>query len=173
MNNPKDNTDNDKIQIYHRVNRLKLKAGIPLDKSKHGYIDPDAITSAQKKIDVKEEDVHDYMGDIIEQINECWNQLLAEKEEKSRKQNIERLHNLANNIKDISDTFDYSLMNSFGLSLRNFCEFIDVDKEPHRVIAKAHLDVISIAFSQRLKGDESKQAEELKSILKQAIKKYS
>lgn len=42
------------IEIFHRINKLKVKAGIPLNADETGYIDPSAINNAQKAIDAGE-----------------------------------------------------------------------------------------------------------------------
>ena len=165
------NDPDDKVQIFHRINKLKMKAGVALDKSKHGYIDPKKVIDAQIKIDLKEEQIHDFLAELLDNLKLAWEKV--QKEPENQQHYLEQMHNYANNILDLSETYDYMLMHSFGLSLRNFCEYIDTEKEEHKIIVKAHLDVMEITFKERLKEADTQKALELQTVLDLAIKKYS
>ena len=166
------NSNKSKIEIYKRLNKLKLKAGIPLDEDIDGYINASAIKKAQLKIDEKEQGYKSEIEEILIFINESWNDTVNSSD-LQRKKHLDRLYNYANNIKDLAETYNYHLMSHFGLSLRNFCEKIDVANKNHHVIVQAHIDVMWAAFEQNIKGDGGEIAQELKKMLEIAIKQNS
>ncbi len=161
-----------KIEIYKRLNKLKLKAGIPLDEDVEGFINASSIKNAQIKIDEKELGYKSEIEEILIFINESWKDT-ANSDDLQRKKHLDRLYNYANNIKDLAETYNYHLMSHFGLSLRNFCEKINVSNTNHHVIVQAHIDVMWAAFEQNIKGDGGELAQELKKMLEIAIKQNS
>lgn len=172
MKNRDEKTKQD-VEIFHRINKLKKKAGIPLTSNKKGVVDPNAIARAQGVIDDKESEYPPTVRDLIEQISSIWAGLKNTENEDERTQAIDTIYHLSNNIKDITETYDHNLMHHFSLSLRDFCKKIDIDKPEHETIVKAHLDVMNVTFEEKLKSDQTAQAEELKNIVKIAIEKYS
>ncbi|MCB1531940.1 MAG: hypothetical protein KDJ35_03625 [Alphaproteobacteria bacterium] len=160
------------IEIFHRINKLKKKAGLSLTSGKKGVVDPNAVARAQETIDEKEREYPPTVKELIGQITTIWKSI-KDMPEEEQKQALETLYHLSNNIKDITETYDHNLMHHFALSLRDFCEIIDLGKPQHSVIVQAHLDVMLVTFEEKLKSDETAQAEELKNIVKIAIEKYS
>lgn len=163
----------EKIKIQHRLNRLKLKAGVPIDDKQHGYIDPKAIKNAQAAIDQGEDSYVSEVEEVLVRVDSSWEDLKKEKDSKKIKKLTSELYNYANNVKDMAETFEYKLMGSFGQSLRDFCEKIDVSKEEHITIVQAHIDVMWIAFKHNIKDEGGDQAKELQAMLEQAIQKHS
>ncbi|MCB9991559.1 MAG: hypothetical protein H6867_09330 [Rhodospirillales bacterium] len=163
----------DKVKKLHRMNKLKLKAGVPMDDEKFGYIDPAAIKRAQASIDNKEDSYIREVEEVLVKLDSTWEDIKNNKDEKQNKKLITDLSNYANNIKDMAETFGYKLMGSFGESLRDFCEKIDVGNEAHFVIVQAHIDVMWIAFKHNIKDEGGPQAKDLEQMLGQAIAKYS
>ncbi|MCB9996240.1 MAG: hypothetical protein H6869_07360 [Rhodospirillales bacterium] len=163
----------DKIKIWHRLNRLKLKAGASLDDDAPGYINPQAVRKAQAEIDDQEENYYREIEAILVRLDSTWDDIQGEQDEKKRKIMIRELLNYANNIKDIALTYKYELMGYFGDSLCRFCEKIDPTREAHRAIIQAHLDVIGVTFQTHIKDNIGQQAEELKGLLRKAIEQHS
>jgi len=163
---------NKKVKIMHRLNRLKLKAGIPIDDDRLGYIDPAAIKKAQAAINSQEGAYAGEVEEILVRLDSTWEDLKKEKNEKNVKRMVSELYNFANNVKDMADTFEYGLMGHFGESLREFCEKIDVSKDAHHVIVQAHIDVMWVAFKHNIKDEGGPQAGELKAMLTRAIEKH-
>ena len=157
----------------HRLNRLKLKAGVPLDDKRFGHIDPAAIKRAQAAIDVQEDSYTAEVEEVLVKLDSTWEDLKKEKDPKKAKKIIGKLYNYANNVKDMAETFDYKLMGSFGESLRDFCDKINIQNEAHFVIVQAHIDVMWIAFKHNIKDEGGQQAKELQTMLTQAISKHS
>ncbi len=165
------NSKDSKVEVFHRVNKLKLKAGFGLEDDKVGFIDKSAIIRGQMKIDEKEHEYPETVKDILEKLSETWKEL-KEADQSQRDDLKDKIYNYSNNIKDLTATYKHDLMHHFSLSLRNFCERINLDKKEHQVIVQAHIDVMWITFNEKLKGEVGQKAEELKDIVLQAIKKY-
>jgi len=163
----------DKVKIQHRLNRLKLKAGVALDDERLGYIDPKAIKRAQDAIDSQESSYAGEVEEVLVKLDSTWEDLKSEKDKKKTKKLANQIYNYANNIKDMAETFKYKLMGEFGQSLRDFCEKVDADKEEHRIIVQAHIDVMWVAFKHNIKDEGGPQAKELKNMLAKAIEKHS
>ena len=164
---------NSDVEIIHRINKLKKKAGLSLTYGKKGIVDHDAVKRAQQVIDDKETEYPPTVKELIDQISALWKSVKDMPAEDEQKQALETLYHLSNNIKDITDTYGHNLMHHFSLSLRDFCEIVALEKPEHNIIVEAHLNVMLITYEERLKSDETAQAEELKNIVQIAIEKYS
>ena len=162
-----------KVKIFHRINKLKLKAGAAPSDKRAGFIDQRAIDKAQAAIDSKEDSYSSEIEAVIVRVDSSWEDLKNEKDIKKHKKLTSALYNYANNVKDIAETFKYELMGHFGKSLRDFCEKLDVSKDEHHVIVQAHIDVMWIAFQQNIKDHGGPVAEELKAIVAKAIEQHS
>lgn len=162
-----------KVRIFHRINKLKRKAGAESNDDRPGFIDPSLIKKAQGYIADQEEHYPEEVSNILARLSNTWNELKAEKDEKRAQTQLSWLYNYANNIKDMAETYHYRLMEHFGKSLRDFCEYIDVRNKAHHVIVDAHINVMRIAYSENIKDQGSPKAEELKQIVAMAIEKYS
>lgn len=163
-------SDNKKVEVYHRVNKLKLKAGAHLHDGP-GYIDPHAIERAQTVVQKKE---HLYRNEVEENLNRlsaAWKKLQSADDAKIS-EGKEELYHYANHIKDLAATYNYELMKYFGESLRSFCEKIDTSKTQHLAIVQAHIDVMVVAYKQNIKDHGGDQAEELKTVVEKAIEQY-
>lgn len=163
------NSPKDKIHIFHRLNRLKLKAGAELDDTRTGFLDPLAVYRAQKSIDEKAGQYGDELEQVLVKIESSWADLQAAKNPKDAKRARNHIFNYANNIKDLASTYNYELMDYFGKSLRDFADRIDPAIEAHKVIVQAHIDVMWVTFHHGIKEDEGPLAQELKDIITKAI----
>ncbi len=163
--------DKEEVEIYHRINKLRLKAGLPV-RGPNGIIDPKKIKKAQIRIDSKEDEYTDEVKDVLEKLTQSW-KAFQDAGASEAKNWIDKIYNYSNNIKDLTSMYKHDLMTHFGLSLREFCEDIDIDREEHHVIVQAHIDVMWITYEQQLRSDSSEKAEELKEVVAIAIEKYS
>lgn len=163
---------NEAVEIYHRINRLKLKTGAGLHDGP-GFIDPHAIVRADTVIQKKQSLYPKMVEESLNRLEEAWVQFKAAEGNKQRRDAIERIYHSSNHIKDLASTFSYELMQHFALSLREFAERIDPDRKEHQVIVQAHLDVMRIVYQENIKDHGGAKAEELKLIVAKAIEKYS
>lgn len=160
------------IEIFHRINKLKVKAGIPLNADETGYIDPSAINNAQKAIDAGETHYRSQIEAVLIKLDSTWKDLPAAPKNHLKK-NLNILYNYANNAKDLAQTYHYDLMEHFAASLRDFCEKLDIAKKPHHIIVQAHIDVMWTTFYQNIKDEGGPAAQELKTIVATAISRYT
>lgn len=164
--------DDGGVEVFHRVNRLKLKAGASSLSSGPGFIDPKAINRAQTVVDNKETAYTMEIGDILDKLDRAWARALAVPPAEA-KGDIEEVYHYANHAKDLAAMFGYELMQHFGYSLREFAGRIDMANKAHHVIVRAHLDVMNIVLQENIKGHGGDKAEELKKIVAVAIERYS
>ena len=161
----------DKVEIFHRVNRLKLKTGAGLHDGP-GFIDTHAIKRAQGVIEKKETLYTKVVEESLERLDDAWKNFKDAESDESRKQAMEKIYHTANHLKDLASTFSYELMQHFALSLRDFAESIDVNKKEHHIIVQAHRDVMWVVYHENIKDHGGPKAEELKQIVAKAIEKF-
>ena len=160
------------VKVFHRKNTLKMKAGGGAGDGP-GFLDPNRVARGQFAIDEQEENYANEAEIVLLKIDSAWEDLKDSETPEDEKRNLSNLYNYANNLKDIAKTFDYDLMSYFGNSLCDFCDQIDIRKEEHHVIVKAHIDVMWAAYKTNLKEEFGEEAEQLKKMLDQAISKHS
>ncbi len=164
--------NNHDIEIFHRINKLKLKAGLPVFDNVHGVISPESVNKAQEIINEKESEYPIEVADVLKNLQSSWEIYLKAGDEE-RREALEKIYNYSNNIKDLTCMYKHDLMSHFSLSLRDFCEKIDIEKKEHQIIVQAHIDVMLVTYQEKLRSDQSEKADELKSIVARAIQKYS
>src|SRR6056300_458470 len=97
MSSSKDNSD---IEVYKRINRLKLKAG-GSGGSEPGQIDPNAIDKANTVIQQAASMYPMQIRNVLKALNKAWNET-KELDPDKRSENAEKISNLANNVKDLA-----------------------------------------------------------------------
>lgn len=167
-----DQEDDDKVEIFHRANRLKLKTGAGLNDGP-GFIDPHAVNRAQSVIQTKESLYPKIVEESLKKLETSWKGFKAAANDSDRNTFMEQIYHTSNHIKDLASTFNYELMQHFALSLRDFSERIDISKKEHHIIVQAHNDVMWVVYHENIKDQGGPKAEELKLIVAKAIEKYS
>lgn len=173
MSNSEQEKKDNMVEVYHRVNRLKLKAGASSLHDGPGFIDPAAIKRAQTVIQKRESLYLNEVEKELLALEKAWDKAKTVKEDKQAKTAIENVRHEANHIKDLAETFGYELMQHFGQSLREFANRVDVQKKEHHIIVQAHIDVMWVVYHENIKDQGGPKAEELKKIVAVAIEKYS
>lgn len=168
-----DSNKTSKVEIMHRLNKLKLKAGADLGDGRAGFIDPLALHKAQKAIDDKEKEYDNELNTVLVQLDSVWTDMRKMTEEKKIKKAQDQMFNFANHVKDLAETYNYHLMKHFGQSLRDFCTKFNVENKAHHIIIQAHMDVMRVAFEQGIKDEGGPAAQELKLIVAKAIEVHS
>lgn len=156
------------VEIHYRVNKLKMKAGADMEDGA-GFIDGKDIRSAQAYIDSKNEDYTDEVHTMLNDLEKIWGTLSQGEDEDM----LTAMYHKSNHIKDLAGTYSYALMLHFAKSLREFIEVLDVANDAHKTIVRAHIDVMWVVFHEKLKDSEDEKAQELKTIVVQAIEKHS
>lgn len=160
-----------KVQVFHRINRLKVKAGSTPDGGPV-KLDPDKIKRAETVIQTKSELYPDEIKAVLTKLLKSWT-LALKTEGEGRDSALEDLYHTSNQVKDLAATFGYTLMQHFGRSLRGFIENLDINNKAHQTIVKAHIDVMFVVLHENIKDEGGEQAKELKNIVAKAIDKHS
>lgn len=157
-----------KVEIFHRVNKLKKKTGASPNAA-GGYIDDRAVARAQQVVKTMEKDYKVEVLRVLQEMDEAWGFVQSAITPDEIAKGHQNLYHSANHVKDLASMYGYDLMQHFARSLRDFAEKIDVDKPKHRVIVQAHVDVMWVTYNKDIKGQGGAAADELKEIVAQAI----
>jgi hypothetical protein len=173
MNNSEESPDDQGVEVFKRVNRLKLKAGGGLNDGP-GKIDSGAIERANTVVQSMASLYPREIKNVLAALDKQWDKIkVLPEEHPERKKLAEKTSNTANQIKDLAGTFGYTLMEYFGESLRDYILETDLSKKQHFTIVQAHIDVMGVAYRENLKDDDGGPvAEELKKMVNAAIDKY-
>lgn len=163
--------NNQKVEIYNRINRLKIKAGGSL-KGGPGKLDQNSIDRADAVIQKMSDMYPNEIKKSLHDLDRIWEETKTISFD-ARGENARKISNIANQIKDLAGTFGFDLMAYFGESLRDYILDIDLSQKEQITIVQAHVDVMQVAYSQNLKTQEHPLAEELKKTVATAIAKYS
>ncbi len=160
-----------KVEIYNRINRLKIKAGGSA-KGGPGKLDPNAVDRANAVIQKMSERYPAEIKKSLAALDSLWDTTKVMSFD-ARGDNAREISNIANQIKDLAGTFGFDLMEYFGESLRDYILDIDLSQKEQIIIVQAHVDVMQVAYNQNLKSQEHPLADELKKTVAAAIAKYS
>jgi len=161
------------VEIYNRVNRLKLKAGAGLNDGP-GVIDPNRVERAATVVTDMASLYPKEIKNVLAVLDKEWTQLKELEGVEDRSKLKEKLSNTANQIKDLGMTFGYNLMGYFGESLRDYILKADFTQKEHFIIVQAHLDVMAAAYRENIKDDDGgPMAAELKKMVQTAIEMYT
>ncbi|MCB1531159.1 MAG: hypothetical protein H6853_00410 [Rhodospirillales bacterium] len=160
------------VEVFKRVNRLKLKTGAGLNDGP-GKIDQHRVNSANSVVQTMASLYPQEIKNVMSVLYKEWKEIKALPEGEDRSVHVKKMSNTANQIKDLAGTFGYVLMEYFGESLRDYILATDLSKKEHFTIVQAHVDVMAVAFRENLKGDDDEAAVELKKVVQEAIEKYS
>src|SRR5262245_34427034 len=141
---------NVKVEVLHRINKLKLKAGLPAHSQAQGIINPVKIKKAQNSIDAKEQQYPVEVEGLLGKIETSWEKYKTTNDA-ARPEFLNQVYNFSNNIKDLAGMYRHDLMQHFSLSLRDFCEKINAQKQQHQIIVQAHIDVMWITYEEKLR----------------------
>ncbi len=169
---PQDEKDHSsqKVQVFRRINHLKLKANVLSDNEKV-QISADRIQKAENTIKERSGKYSGEIETILKKLTKTADYLSSTETEDLEKVKKKIFH-LANQAKDLAGTFNYPLMEYFAFSLRDFIEGFDHEKAEHLVIINAHINTMWIVFNENIQNDGDEKASELKKIVAKAIQKY-
>ncbi|MEM6781422.1 MAG: hypothetical protein AAF569_06120 [Pseudomonadota bacterium] len=167
-------SEDPKVEVYNRINKLKLKAGAGLNDGP-GKLDQNSIDRANSVVTTMASLYPTEIRSMLMGLEKEWLELKdmdPDSEKKSKL--VEKMSNTANQIKDLGTTFGYNLMGHFGESLRDFILKTDLEMKEHLTIVQAHIDVMAVTFRENLKDDDGGPvAEELKQVVATAIEKFA
>ena len=167
-------TDNEKktVEILHRINHLKRKAGGDPHNDKEGRISENAIKEADRQIERFCGNCPKVVRESLDTLITCWQELKAVENTEKKKSLAQDIFTKAHQIKDVGSMCGYLLISDFGESLRDYILETKLDQNAHEKIIQAHIDVMMIAYRDNIKDDGGPVAAELRSLLQKAIEKY-
>ena len=175
-----DSSDNegqdDKIEVFHLINRLRQKLGVEYqDSNKTSEIDPESIKQADAIIDKLCENCAENMAEQLEKISSIWDSMKDMPRSDDRDVLGSQIFTLAHEVKDIGQMCGYELAAFFAETLRDYIVKTELKLDAQRIIIQAHIDALNVVIKQDLKDEQSagEAAKELKQMVKVAIDKYS
>jgi len=165
-------SDKKDVEIFHRINKLKLRAGAGLNDGP-GKLDPASIDRANSVVQSMSALYPKEIKNVLKALDKEWDSIKGTEDEGEKVALATRASNTANQIKDLAGTFGYTLMEYFGKSLRDYILKTNFTKPQQFTIIQAHIDVMNVAYRENLKNDDGGAAgEELKKMVQTAIDKY-
>ncbi|MCD8497624.1 MAG: Hpt domain-containing protein [Alphaproteobacteria bacterium] len=166
-------SDNDQVELFHRINRLKAKAGGDPNSSHEGALEPGMIEKADELIADFCKDCDTVVKHVLEKLSAKWKEMADAGPSSTREKLAQEVFTLAHEIKDIAGMCGYTLMSDFGESLRDYIIETKLDRDAQRIIVQAHVDAMNAAFRHNIRDDGGPAAQELKALVKVAIEKHS
>lgn len=167
------NNDAKKIKVFNLVNRIKRKLGRDPKSKVPGFIAPEAIAEADKLIEILCADCPKTIAAQLAELDKFWVKMRDTPEGPERTALTENIFTVAHEIKDIAGMCGFSLIAYFAESLRDYIDKAEPNVKAQKVIVQAHIDAMNTTHKQGLKADGGPLSDELKSLVKIAIKKYS
>lgn len=173
MKSSEDNKMGTEVEILHRVNKLKLKAGGGLHDGP-GKLDSASVERANSVVQNMSSLYPREIKNMLAALDKEWDQIKSSSNDNDRTKMVKKMSNTANQVKDLAGTFGYTLMEYFGESLRDYIMKTDLSKKEQYTIVQAHIDVMGVAYRENLKNDDGGAlGEELKKMVRTAIEKFS
>lgn len=161
------------VEIYKLANRLKIKLGRSRKDTNEGFIAAEAVEEADKLVESLCSECSNTIGGHLEVLSKDWAKAKGLEAGEERDALMKKIFTVSHEIKDIAAMCGYDLIAYFAESLRDYVHTTQMNMDAQRVIIKAHMDAMSLAHKDGLKENGGPLAEELKSLVKVAIQKYS
>ena len=164
-----------KVEMYNVPDKLKGKLGLRAAefKDEPGYIDPELIKEADSLIDELREECPEKMAGILDEVVKLWDTMKDMPRSDERNNISQEIYILSHEIKDLGALCGHDLAAFFAESLRDYITKTELKIEAQRVIIQAHVDALKVVLLKELKENEGAAAEELKTVVKMAIEKFS
>lgn len=166
-------SDKDTVELFQRVNRLRAKSGGNPNDDREGEIAPDMVMKADGLIEDFCKECPELMAHVLEKMTAKWKDMAGMGASSTREKLAQEIFTLAHEVKDVGGMCGYTLMADFGESLRDYITETKLDQDAQRVIVQAHVDAMNAALRLNLRDDGGPAADELKTLVKVAIDKYS
>ncbi|GAB4178760.1 MAG: hypothetical protein OHK0024_16940 [Thalassobaculales bacterium] len=171
MSVPEPTPSDDAVEIIHRVNRLKIKAGGD-PSGPAGRLDPRLVANASAVVQAK---VPDYLNEAARHLSELellLTALMREIELERRQDLLRRIAGVAHEAQAQGTTFGYPLATRFAGSLRDFCERIEDTDGARLQIVKAHVDAFKAVIRGKIANDGGAIGTALVEALETAIERH-
>lgn len=163
----------DTIQYFHRVNRLRAKAGGDPNDPREGALGDGMVEKADGLINDFCKECTTLVTKLLDHLGQKWKAMADMEKSAARDKLAKEIFTLAHEVKDVAGMCGYTLMSDFGESLRDYITETSLDQGAQRIIVQAHIDAMNAALRHDIREDGGPAAEELKALVKRAIEKYS
>jgi chemotaxis protein histidine kinase CheA len=166
-------SEDDSVEIFNRINRLRAKAGGNPNDTREGTLQPGMVEKADELIADFCKDCTTVVTTVLEKLSAKWKEMSGMEKSSTRDRLAQEVFTLAHEVKDVAGLCGYTLMSEFGESLRDYIIETKLDREAQIVIIQAHVDAMNAALRNDIRDDGGPAAQELKALVKVAIEKYS
>lgn len=167
------NSDDETIEIFQRINRLKAKVGGNPNDTREGALEKGVIKKADELIKDFCKDCDTIVFSVLEKLMGTWKKVAEMKRSSKRDDLAQEMFTLAHEVKDVAGMCGYKLMSEFAESLRDYITETSLDQDTQKIIVQAHIDAMNAALRNNIRDEGGPAAMELKALVKRAIEKYS
>ncbi|OUS12678.1 hypothetical protein A9Q97_05760 [Rhodospirillales bacterium 47_12_T64] len=150
--------------LHMPTNNLKPK--VP---SRGGPELKDIVASAKVALSNMEGDYENWVTEDVRKISEFLAN--AKKSDDGQEEFIEQIHFIGHNIRGQAATFNFPLLTSAAKSLCHFIQEDEVVASKRLDLVEAHVNVMRIIISQKIKGSGGETGQGLITALEQAVGK--
>jgi hypothetical protein len=159
-----------KIEVFERVNRVKIRMGLNPKDTRMGALDPLNIKKAASFLAQETNHYTKVIETALVQLNRQWDVFkMGDRSDHSR----EILFLAAHELKDIAGFSGHHAICAFSESLRDYIEETIFDKEEHLVIAEAYINMIKLSLVKNIQDTQAPEFKEIRTMLQTAIEKYA
>ena len=159
------------VKIFHRINRLREKAGGSRHEGGNARLSRKVMDQARLVIAQEASEYPEKAADDLDLLIAITSELMDATPEKQPKI-LDRLSKAANTIQSFGATFEYKLLTVFGRSLRRYTETIKNADSNQLTLIQAHVDAINVVITQKITGDGGEVGKALISDIQVALEKY-
>ncbi len=152
--------------------KSKLATGFGGDDDEPAF-DMALLDAAEGKVKDMESDYSDWVADSIEKLTQAHHRAIELMDEPvDQAEHIEVIHSIALELRGQGGIFGYPLMTQFGKSLYDCTEAGSKISPPLLDLISAHIDLIRVVMTQKIKGDGGRTGQELINSLREAQDKH-
>jgi hypothetical protein len=159
------------VKIFHRINRLREKAGGSRYGSGNGQFDTKVMQQAHRAVEQLAPEYPKTVSNDLDKLVEATQQLLTAKPDEQQP-TLQYISTLANEVQSLGATFGFNLITAFGQSLRRFTDNMGHADESQLVLIRAHVDTIRVVLTRGIHGDGGEEGRALIEELKKALRKH-
>ncbi len=160
-----------KIWIFKMPRALKNKLSTGSHNKDEPAFDPEMIAAAEKKVADMEDDYSDWVADSIEELIQAHHRAIEDFT--NAEGYLFDINRIAHELRGQGGIFGYPLITKFGKSLYDCSGDGTEITAPLLDLIKAHIDLIKVVMSQKIKGDGGETGKELLVNLSEANKKHA
>ncbi len=160
-----------KVWIFKMPRSLKNKLATGSTDKNEPAFDPKMIAAAEKKVADMEGDYSDWVSSSIEELVQAHHRSIEDIE--NAEDCLVSINRISHELRGQGGIFGYPLITKFGKSLYDCSGERTEITPPLLDLIKAHIDLIKVVMTQKIKGDGGKIGKDLLVNLNEANKKHA